>query len=477
MTRINTNIQSLVATRVLNAQNRMLGGALDRLSTGLRINTGKDDPAGLIASELLRSEQTAIRAAITNVGRANNIVATAEGGLQEVNNLLITLEDLLGRSANEAGISEDERAANQLEIDAILESINRIANSTEFQGRKLLSGELDYQTSSVNANNFAAVSVKSARLPNDGFRNVSVEVLQSAQLATLNFNAAAITSGSVTIQVAGNLGSDVLTFGSGTSIADVAQAIQQVTGATGVSATVTGVNELQFTSTEFGSKQFVSIRVLDNQGSNFDSALQAGDAGDRDYGRDANVIINGSKATTDGLRASVRTSTLSLDLDLSKAFNNNGSTDEFQIIGGGADFSIAPSISINGQASLGIQSVSTSYLGNANVGFLQSLASGQSNALSSGNFQTGQRILREAQQQISELRGRLGSFSKDTLETTAAALQITLENTTAAESSIRDTDFAAETSNLTRAQILVQSATNVLRLANSQPQSVLQLLG
>ena len=93
------------------------------------------------------------------------------------------------------------------------------------------------------------------------------------------------------------------------------------------------------------------------------------------------------------------------------------------------------------------------------------------------NFQTAQNIVRAAQTQISQIRGQLGGFQKSTLETTANALRVTLENTTAAESSIRDTDFAEETSNLTRSQILVQSATNVLRLANAAPQSVLALLG
>jgi flagellin len=116
-------------------------------------------------------------------------------------------------------------------------------------------------------------------------------------------------------------------------------------------------------------------------------------------------------------------------------------------------------------------------LGNASVGFLASLASGQANQLSSKNFQTAQNIVRAAQTQISQIRGQLGGFQKSTLETTANALRVTLENTTAAESSIRDTDFAEETSNLTRSQILVQSATNVLRLANATPQSVLSLLG
>ena len=140
MSRINTNIQSLLATRVLNKNHTSLNQALERLSTGLRINTGKDDPSGLIASEALRTSKVAITAAIDNAGRANNIVAIAEGGLHEINSLLLELEDLVDRGANEAGLSEDEVNANQLQIDAILQSINRIADTTEFAGRKMLNG-------------------------------------------------------------------------------------------------------------------------------------------------------------------------------------------------------------------------------------------------------------------------------------------------------------------------------------------------
>ena len=99
MSRINTNIQSLLATRVLNKNSRALNQSLERLSTGLRINRGKDDPAGLIASEGLRSSKVAITAAIDNANRANNVIGIAEAGLDEVNRLLLELENLVDRSA------------------------------------------------------------------------------------------------------------------------------------------------------------------------------------------------------------------------------------------------------------------------------------------------------------------------------------------------------------------------------------------
>lgn len=105
MSRINQNISSMVAQRTLGSQNMSLNKSLQRLSTGLRINRGADDPAGLIASENLRSEKAAINAAINNAERAEQVVNVAEGGLQEVSNLLIELQSLVSSTANEAGVS------------------------------------------------------------------------------------------------------------------------------------------------------------------------------------------------------------------------------------------------------------------------------------------------------------------------------------------------------------------------------------
>ncbi|MCA9242514.1 MAG: flagellin [Phycisphaerales bacterium] len=471
MSRINTNIQSLIAQRVLTAQNRGLDTSLNRLSTGLRINVGKDDPAGLIASETLRAEKTAINAALTNISRANNVIATAEGGLIEVNSLLVELEELVDHSANEAGISDDERRANQLQIDAILSSINRIANSTEFQGKKLLSGELDYTTSGVAAADFTNVDILGARLANNATRAVVVEVTTGASAARLVYSGSATGTGTTTIEVSGNQGTEVFSFASGTAIATVATAVNEATELTGVSATISGTS-LVLSSTEFGSSQFVSVNALTGT-----FATTSDDPGTDDHGVDAVVFVNGVQADVRGLNARLQSSTLNLELDLSATFGGAPGTRTFHVTGGGADFAIAPTVNLNGVASFGVSNVATSSLGKGNVGFLSSLGSGQANSLDTGNYLTAQRIVRLAQTQVSELRGRIGAFQKNTLETTANSLLVSYENTTAAESSIRDTDFAFETSQLTRAQILAQSATNTLRLANQQPQQALALLG
>lgn len=474
MSSINTNIQSLISARVFGTQNDRLEQSLTRLSTGFRINSGKDDPAGLIASEVLRSEKVAISAAIDNVRAADNVVAVAEGALQEVSSLLLELEDLVGKSSNEAALSNDEIRANQLQIDSVLESIDRVANTTSFKGRKLLNGSLDYVLSGQTSN-IVDVQVNGARLGEGGSREVVVEVTQSAQTGTVT-HAGSATSGAVTIRVSGNEGVETFSFASGTAAADIATAINQVSELTGVSATVSGTGpstQLSLNSTEYGSDQFVKVEALSGT-----FAVTGGDGTGTDYGQDVGALINGVSANSEGLNAAIRTRGLSVELILDGTFGGTvGGTTNFSITGGGANFSLAPEISLSGLESIGIGAIDASSLGNANAGFLSSLKSGGTNELQEKNFVTAQNILDAANRQVSSLRGRLGAFQKDTLQTTTNSLQVAYENTAAAESAIRDTDFAEETSNLTRSQILVSASTAVLQLSNTLPQSALALLG
>ena len=125
MSRINTNIASLQGINRLTRNNADLALRLQRLSTGLRINTGKDAPAGLIASETLRSEIAGINQAIDNSNRATNVLNTAEGALGEVAALLLEVQSLTSGAANTGALSKEEVAANQLQVDSILNSINR----------------------------------------------------------------------------------------------------------------------------------------------------------------------------------------------------------------------------------------------------------------------------------------------------------------------------------------------------------------
>jgi flagellin len=283
----------------------------------------------------------------------------------------------------------------------------------------------------------------------------------------------------VTIRVSGEFGADTVSVASGASLQSLATAINQTKELTGVSATVTGAgatSRLVFSSTAYGSDSFVTVEAI---GSTFSTTNAASVAISTDYGLDVTATVNGVSANTDGVEASIRTSTLGLDLILSEnlATMTGSSTTSFTITGGGANFSLSPTVGLAGMESLGIQDVSSASLGNNSVGFLSSLRSGAANEMDSGNLATAQRILRQASRDVSTLRGRMGAFQKDTLRPNINSLQITYENTRAAESAIRDTDFAAQTADLTRSQILVQASTATLQIANAAPSTVLSLLG
>lgn len=472
MSRINTNVQSLIARRVLGQQNQSLNRALEHLSTGLRINSGRDDPAGLIASESLRATKVGISAAISNAQRADSVVGVAEGSLREVNSLLLELEDLVDRSANEGGLSQDEVEANQLQIDSILQSIDRISSTTSFGDIKLLDGNFDFTTSGVSSASLTDVRINAAKVPAGGHRDVVIEVQASSQRAQLDYGAGALAS-NTTLQVRGNYGTETLSFVQGTATSAVAFAINGTTELTGVSSSANGAN-LTLKSADFGDDAFVSVSVLDGT-----MALTAdGASATQDFGEDGTVIINGAQAIVNGLEASVHSGSLSMQITLDEAFaQQTTNSTSFQITGGGAVFAISPEVTLAGQETIGLASVSTASLGKGSVGFLSSLGSGQSNDLKSKDFATAQRVVHQAINQISSLRGRLGAFQKDTLTTTVNSLQVAFENVTAAESAIRDADFAAEASEMTRAQILVNSSMLTLQTANQQPASVLQLLG
>jgi flagellin len=489
VSRINQNIPSLIAQRVLANQNKGLASSLQRLSTGLRINRGADDPAGLIASENLRAEKTAINSAISNSQRAEQVVNVAEGGLQEVSNMLVELQGLVGATANEAGVSQEERDANQLQIDSILQTIDRIANATSFQGTKLLNGNFDY-TVSGQATSLTDVTVNAAKLSDSGAaRSVSVTVLQSAQTGAVYLSTGASFgnggSGEVSFEITGTKGVQQFTFASGTSQANILAAINSFKDALGVSAVqATDTARVQINSTDYGADAFVRVKELSNENASTNFIFNANAsttavADLKDYGRNATVLINGTSATTDGLTARVSSDgfDVSISIDGTSSLNAAGQSTTFYITGGGANFNLAPTVNLAGKVSLGIETVTTGNLGGSSVGFLSDLKSGGSANVQNGDLSKAQEVISSAIKQVSSLRGRLGAFQKNVVGATISSLGVALENTTAAESTIRDTDFALETAGLTRAQILSQAATQSLALANSAPQQVLSLIG
>lgn len=575
MTRINTNVPSLVAQNRLQASNSDLNSALTRLSTGLRINSGKDDPAGLIASEALRSEITGLNKAVTNTRRAGQIITTADSAMGQINSLLNDVRGLVVEAANTGALSSEEIAANQLQIDSSLEAINRIAQSTTFQGRKLLDGSLDYTSTIGTIASVADSSIQSAQLGTSGSLSVDVVVASAATQASSTVSAAGFTAAaaasdtfvtgtdSITItaastgsdfndvqvsfvdnngggaesaaydatqrtltvtydsasstitdvataittegtftgavvganggdafveptttpttgktggevlnadlvfQLTGSGGAETFNFSAGTSKDQIASAISLVSDSTGVTASV-AAGVLTVTSTDYGSDSLVDIDVIsEGTGGTFGASLSAA----RSVGTDISATVNGVEADGVANTLSINTSTLDLSLTVDAGSSTNFS---FNITGGGATFQLGADVTSTQQASIGIASVSTGHLGGAS-GRLYELGSGQAKSLTN-DVGGAADVIDEVINKVTSVRGRLGAFQSTTLESNLVSLNETAANLQEAESSIRDADFAAESANLTRAQILVQSGTNVLALANQNPQNVLALL-
>lgn len=518
MARINTNVASVIAQANLSKSQSDLQLHLERLSTGLKINRGSDDPAGLIISERIRSDIEGINQGIANSSRASSVISTTESSLSEVNDLLNSIRSLIVQSASTGATSDAERAANQLQIDSAIDSITRISNTATFGGLKLLNGSLDYNVSGIDSSEITNARVYNASFVSASKLQVNIDIIASAQVGALYFQGSTsppgITQSALTLEVKGLDGVETIQISSGQSLNAIVQGVNNTTSLTGVRAKLVNNNVnsgIVFESTGYGSKSFVSVKRLGGPPAATDSfrtykfandaAVPSGSpfawasyvssgrlvSGDRDEGKDVSALVNGNLATGDGLNVTTNSPSLGLNLTLSAATATDPTSTptSFFITGGGALFQLGPDVNALQQSTIGIQSVAASQLGGtfngSTVEYLNSLKSGQSNSVASSvknsNFKPASDILATAIDQITLLRGRLGAFEKNVLQTNTRSLQSQFENLTASNSAIRDADFAAESSALTRAQILSSAGTSTLALANQQSQPVLQLLG
>ena len=191
MTRINTNLSSLQAQNSLQTSQNEMQTAMTRLSTGLRINSGADDPSGMIASTELQSNITSINSAVSNSQLAEQMIATADSGLGQISSLLNSIQGLVTSAANTGTLSSDQISADQLQVDSSLSAINQIAQSTSFQGQNLLNGSLGFNVAkSASASNISSLQINQADLTNagDGMA-VNVNVKTAATQAQLVDNA------------------------------------------------------------------------------------------------------------------------------------------------------------------------------------------------------------------------------------------------------------------------------------------------
>ena len=465
---ITNNVSSLIAQHNVSRTNMSLKQSLERLSSGFKINRGSDGPAALVISEKQRLQIAGLNTAIDNTEKAVSLVQTAEGALSEINSLLTKVRSLAIDSANAGVNDEDSFEANQREIDNALDTINRIAENTQFGTKKLLDGSsgISGTPSDPNAMNF----LKATSDTQEGSHVVSVT--QAGERAVVT---AASSQGSALAQ------DEVLTINgvnielfTGMDQGDVETRINEFTALTGVEAqTVGGFTELF--STVFGESG--TITAISNQAPAADSSGFS-NASVAAAGVDVQIQIDGQNFDGQGNVVTVSSGlakglSLSITEDTLDPTTTKTDSATVTINNDALVFQIGANQYQNAEIAIGRAHSESLGIGVSNNDFANL---SEINVTNADFAQDAIAIIDAAVDDVTNLRGDLGAFQANTLESTANNLRATLENTVNAESVIRDTDFAEEIANFTKQQVLMQSGTSVLGNANQIPQLVLSLL-
>lgn len=475
--RVNTNLGSLNALRNLSHVGAEFSKSVTRLSTGLRIATAADDPAGLIISENFRAQIGGLDQAIRNNQDAINYSKTAEAALDEVSRLLNDARRLAVASGNTGALDANAIQANQNQLRSILDSIDRIATQTQFGNKKLLDGSAGIVSTVTDATRFGAINIGGTF---GGFTvnaagAITVQVTQVAVRNSITGSVNLSASGLATIIGAGTFVVNGVTFTTdGTeSLQSLLNRFNNESSRTGVNFNFNGTNVVMVAK-DYGTNSKISFT---------DTAGRLNTAGNTQATNGQNAIaavtvvtangtttatFTGGRQNDSGLRL---TDTYGNIILLNESGNATGTFGAGRIEVGSAQFQVGANA--GQRVSLSLASMMTSTLGTDAI-------SGQS--LSTINITTpqgadeGLRIIDAAINQVTKIRGEIGSFQRNILESNVRSLGVARENLVATESTIRDVDVAEEITNFTRLQILQQSGLSVLAQANAAPQAVLALL-
>ncbi|KRW62244.1 flagellin [Pseudomonas sp. TTU2014-080ASC] len=499
---VNTNVASLNTQRNLNTSAKGLDTSLQRLSTGFRINSAKDDAAGLQISNRLTSQINGLNVATRNSNDGISLAQTAEGALQQSTGILQRMRDLALQSANGSN-GASERAALQGEVAQLQQELNRIAETTSFGGRKILDGSFGSQSFQVGANAYETISVSigSAATDRIGVNRFTSSAGTGYVPATLGsgFNAtsgSAFASSGFSINSKLSDGDVSVSYAMSGSASEVSAAVNSKSDETGVTASARTVARLGGISAGASGSNTVSFKLYgasskttETDGATVSAVIKdpsdlgaLADAINKETGKTGisaiskggeielvssrgDAIVIGDFAATSGtasltaydfagetaLGSGTITSGAGMRVDGQVRFE---ASDAFSVSGMGAGMSTVASGAVFSELET-VREIDIS------------TATGAQDALG---------IINGAIANIDSQRAQLGAV-QNRFENTISNLQNISENASAARSRIRDTDFAAETSELTKNQILQQAGTAILAQANQLPQAVLSLLG
>lgn len=489
---VNTNVASLNAQRNLASTNKKLGTALQRLSSGYRINSAKDDAAGLAITDRMTSQIRGLNQAVRNANDGISLAQTAEGALQETTSLLQRMRELAVQSANDTNSSSD-RQSIQNEVQQLQSEINRIADTTAFNGKKLLDGSFGTASFHVGSESGQIINVNTGDAR--GSKLGAYQLFTTQELAQGD-DAAGAASGfdGANLIVTGYIGSDTVTAATGDSAKTVATNVNGKTGSTGVTARAETVFELS----GFTNSGTYSLEI--SSGGNTATAIATVGVGDV---ADLVTAINDQQGTT-GVTATLKegsTTTIVLKdadgdtVNIARKDTTAGTITATQYQFSGTANSTTTTIASTGQSNdtgevrgrVILESEKNFGVTGTNVGAdaVNSVGTTSTAAVLSAagsidmSTQTGANnalsVIDKAIAKIDSIRGSLGAV-QNRFDSTITNLMNVSENISASRSRILDADFAAETAALTKAQIIQQAGLSMLSQANQLPQSALSLL-
>ncbi|MBO1894725.1 flagellin [Shewanella sp. BF02_Schw] len=502
---VNTNVTSMKSQNSLNSANSKLSTSMERLSTGMRINSAKDDAAGLQISNRMSSQINGIGVAMRNANDGISMAQTAEGAMSESTNILQRMRDLSLQSANGSNSAKD-RTAMQTEITSLQDELTRIADSTSFAGSKLVDGSFGTKNFQIgaNANETISLTMGDVSAAAIGRKYQSFDDTGTVQAtATPGTEAAA---GSLSIDIGGKV--SAIALQADMTKQDVQDKINSLDGISDV--TVTGGESIAATPATQATASMSAITVADGETLALDIGGQAITlTGTSDATADAATFKTAieAAATTAGLTtvetggayaftgpASGAQFTLGTDLT---ATNTSSTSVTFgtaaQTGDGSSDFAAFSATTTNGAAATAASTTDfTIDLTNAKLdtgitavsvaGTDMTLAAGTTfksvagvNLSTQDGAQDAIGVIDAAIASIDSQRADLGAV-QNRMNFTVSNLSNVQTNVTDARSRIQDVDFASETAQLTKQQILSQTSSAMLAQANQLPQTALSLL-
>ncbi|WP_426071647.1 flagellin [Janthinobacterium sp. DSP2-3-3] len=490
---INTNIASLNSQRNLSTSQSALTTSLQRLSSGMRINSAKDDAAGLAISDRMTSQIRGMTQATRNANDGVSLAQTAEGALSTSGDILQRIRELAVQSSNSTNTASD-RQALQTEVGQLGSELNRVAQTTQFNGQNLLDGSMGTANFQVGANANQLISASGANFLTNTYGDNRVENDAVAVIATSN-----VTAGSV--KVDGSLGSATITTATTDTAKSIAANVNKATASTGVTATAKTDMSLKLGASESYSFTIAS----DNTAANATtvSFSMGGGTTASDYASGINAINaqtskTGVTAQYDATNSGIKLTNASgndISLTNSKAAGNTVfATATYKVDTPTVKDALTTSFT-------GLTATGTSAVANGRItfdseksyqvtdttsGLLPAGAAGAKGAsvlkdvasLDVTTFDGAQLALKIADAALASVNSQRAQYGalQSRFSSAISNLQSTTENLSASRSRIVDTDFAAETANMTRGQILQQAGTAMLAQANSLPNGVLSLL-